>query len=71
MHKPMKVRCDGAKHCVNEVDLDHALRRTVVLRGRSTNEYHIPERTVLPCRFCTEGKVILKRSDVEEHLRSR
>ncbi len=69
MSKIVKVRCNGTGKHVNEVDLDKALRPDVILRGKPANEQpSIPERVVLHCKECTEGKVILTRKMIEENL---
>ena len=69
MSRIIKVRCNGAGRHVNEVDLDEVLREDVVLRGVPVREgLRFPKRLVLPCRLCTEGKVIVLREMIEENL---
>jgi hypothetical protein len=69
MSKIVKVRCNGSGRHVNEVDLEKALRPEVILRGKPAKEQPpIPERVVLPCKECTEGKVILTRKMIEDNL---
>lgn len=68
MSKIIQVRCNGTERHVNEVDLDVVLREDVVLRQLPAREgRRIPERLVLPCRFCTVGKVIVMREMIEEN----
>ncbi|NLZ04338.1 MAG: hypothetical protein GXY19_04130 [Phycisphaerae bacterium] len=68
MGKIIKVRCNGPEGHVNEVDLDEVLREDVVLKQAPAREgRRIPERLVLPCRFCTVGKVIVTREMIEEN----
>jgi len=74
MQKIIKVKCNGPNKHVNEIDLVKALGETVVLRGSpevqqsAVQKGSVPERLVLNCQFCTEGKVILTRDMVEENL---
>ena len=69
MAKRIKVRCYPNRH-ENEVDLDKALRKDIVLRGRPAQAADaIPERVVLRCSECAEGKVILTEKMIEENLR--
>ncbi|MCP4613106.1 MAG: hypothetical protein GY845_30805 [Planctomycetes bacterium] len=64
----IKVRCNGPDKHINDVDLEKAHGTTVVVRGIPTTESTIPERVVLPCQFCTVGKVIITREMFEENL---
>ena len=58
----MKIKCNGENQHVNAVDLEQALQPTVVLRGRvHPQPPSLPARLVLPCRFCTEGKLVITR----------
>lgn len=66
MGQVIKVRCNGANKHINEVDLDEALRRTSTLRGGGTSLPSVPERTVLRCRECADGKVIVTRAMIEQ-----
>jgi kynurenine formamidase len=68
----IKVRCNGPGKHVNEVNLDKVLQTEVVLRtpGRAAGQ-DLPERLVFPCRQCTEGKVIVTRTMLEEQLGKR
>ena len=69
MPRIIKVRCNGPNKHVNEVDLNKALKENVVLRGvQPPTTQSTPERIVLPCQQCTEGKVILSRKMIEENL---
>jgi hypothetical protein len=69
MTKTIKIRCNGRGKHVNDVDLEAALAPVIVTRGApAKSERRIPERLVLPCRFCTEGKVIIERAVIEENL---
>jgi hypothetical protein len=67
MAKIIKVRCNGAGKCVNEFtdkELEKYTRPTIVVRGQPKNT--VPERLVIPCKHCTEGKVIITRKMIEE-----
>lgn len=66
MGQVIKVRCNGPNKHVNEVDLDEALRRTATLRGGGGSSSYVPERVVLRCRECADGKVILTRAMIED-----
>lgn len=69
MAATVKVRCNGAGRHVNEVNLDKALQPSMALKGRGAAAgADIPERLVLQCRECTEGKVILTRQQIEATL---
>lgn len=66
MPQLMKVKCNNAERHVNEIDLEKLLRSTPVLRGRSGPvQQNTPERLVLRCQHCAEGKVIITRQMVE------
>ena len=66
MGQVIKVRCNGANKHVNEVDLDEALRKTSTLRSTKVTSRAVPERTVLRCRECAEGKVVVTRAMIED-----
>ena len=69
MAKIVKVRCNGSGKHVNEVDVEKALKTHVVLRGKPASEHPpIPQRLVLDCQDCSEGKVILTREQIEANL---
>jgi len=73
MAQMIKIRCNGPQHHVNEVDLDKLLQPTPLVRspGRSrAQSSDIPERLVRPCKLCTEGRVVISREIIEDHLRS-
>lgn len=73
MTKIIKICCNGPNKCVNEVDLEKVVKKDVVLRGtrpemdRSSSR-SITERVVLPCRICTEGKVVITGAIIEDNL---
>jgi hypothetical protein len=68
MARTVKVRCNGPNHHVNEVDLDKVRRPTPAYRGsepaRALDDF--PGRVVLPCKVCTEGRVVITRRMVED-----
>ncbi len=66
MAKTIKVSCNGAGHHINEVDLDKILKPVIVTRSAPPKPKEIPERSVLPCQFCREGKVVVTREMVED-----
>ena len=72
MAQVIKVTCNGPQQHVNEVDLDAALEPTIVLRTSPSvsSVAAVPERLVLKCRFCTEGRIVLTRRMMDE-LRRR
>jgi hypothetical protein len=64
----IKVRCTGPEKHVNAIDLDEALRPTVVLRDMPSDaDRRIPERLVRQCEFCSHD-VILTREMIQENL---
>ncbi len=69
----IKIRCNGPGRHANDVDLEKSLGREVILRGpksgtNPSTSPNIPERIVLQCRECADGKVILTRKVIEENL---
>ena len=66
MAEIIKVRCNGPKQHVNEVDLGEVLREQPITRNVVFTTPDIPERIVLHCRECTDGKVILTRAIIEQ-----
>lgn len=71
MGQRIKVRCNGAGRHVNEVDLDAALGTDTVLRGEPERVplENVPERVVLRCRECADGRVIVTREMIEDARR--
>jgi hypothetical protein len=65
MAEIIKVRCNGPKQHVNEVDLAEALREQPITRNAAFTSPDIPDRIVLHCRECTDGRVILTRAMIE------
>ncbi|MBN1899840.1 hypothetical protein JW926_00775 [Candidatus Sumerlaeota bacterium] len=67
--KKIKIRCNGHGRHVNEIDLDTALKRIRVLRSEASPfPDPIPDRIVLPCHECAEGRVILTRNIIKENM---
>ena len=66
MPETIKVRCNGPLQHVNEVDLGEALRAQPITRNIDFTSPDVPDRIVLHCRECTEGKVILTRAVIEQ-----
>jgi hypothetical protein len=66
MEQIIKIKCNGAQAHLNEVDLKKAEEKEIVFRGVPAASPQPPERIVLPCRFCAEGKVILTRKMIED-----
>jgi len=67
MSKFIKVRCNGSGKHVNEFtenDLEKYTRPTIVVRGKTKRIF--PERLVISCQHCTEGKVIITREMTEQ-----
>lgn len=73
MGRMMKVRCNGQNKDVNEVDVSNALRTDSVTRetaaSQSSNSQY-PERIVLRCHNCTDGKVVITRAMLENFFGS-
>ena len=73
MARTIKVKCNGPNHHVNEFDLDKARQPTPAYRGsepaRAADPF--PERVVLPCKICTEGRVVLTREMIQDLKRSQ
>lgn len=70
MAKTIKIRCTGSQKHENVVDLEKVLnpKPIVTYRGASTKPKEIPERLVLPCQLCADGKVVISRAMIEENL---
>jgi len=71
MTKIIKVRCNGPGKHINKVDLEKVLRTDIVMRTahpKGLSGPSIPERIVLACQECTNGKVIISRAIIEENL---
>ena len=66
MGQVIKVRCNGPNRHVNEVDLDDALREDTITRGSGRTPASGPERVVLRCRECVDGRVIVTRAMIED-----
>jgi hypothetical protein len=71
MAEIIKIRCNGPTPHVNEVNLSDALREQPIARQVALTTPLVPERIVLQCTSCTEGRVILTRSMIEEVRQSR
>lgn len=72
MSEIIKIKCNGVQGHVNEIDLENALRTDLVLRDKpALKQQSIPERLVFPCRFCTDGKVIVTRAIIQANLQSQ
>ena len=69
MGQIIKVRCNGANKHVNEVDLDDALREDLITRDADYSSSSVPERIVLRCRECADGRVIVTRAMIESAQR--
>jgi hypothetical protein len=65
MNQIIKIKCNGPNQHVNDIDLGKVLQPTTVVRstllGFRPGPPEIPERLVLRCRFCTEGRVVITR----------
>ena len=66
MAETIKIRCNGPAQHVNEVDLGEALREQPITRSVLFTSPDIPDRIVLHCRECADGKVILTRAMIEQ-----
>ncbi len=66
MGQIVKVKCNGTNQHVNEVDLGQALKTTVVIKSIEAPPPPLPQRVVLKCKHCTDGKVILTSKMIEE-----
>ena len=66
----IKIKCNGSTPHLNEVDLDKLLQPATVVRGAQSAHLppQLPERLVQKCRFCTEGRVVITREMLREHL---
>jgi hypothetical protein len=65
MGQVIKVRCNGPNKHINEVDLADAVREDSTARGTDFSSSSVPERIVLRCHDCADGRVILTRTMIE------
>ena len=66
MPEIIKIKCNGPNKHINEVDLSDALREQPVARQMDGPSTSMPDRIVLRCRECVDGRVILTRAMIEE-----
>jgi len=66
MGQIIKVRCNGTIKHVTEVDLDDAMREDPIARQTNLSSSSVPERIVLRCRECADGRVIVTRAMIEQ-----
>ena len=66
MAEIIKIKCNGPNRHVNDVNLGEALREQPITRSIVFTPPEVPDRIVLHCRECTDGKVILTRSMIEQ-----
>lgn len=66
MNQVIKVRCNSSMQHVNDVDLDDVLIETTTLRAVDFTPADVPERLVLRCRECADGKVIVTRAMIQD-----
>ena len=71
MAEMIKIRCNGPTQHVNDVDLGEALREQPITRNVVFTSPEVPDRIVLHCRECTDGKVILTRAMIEQARQRR
>ena len=71
MAEIIKIRCNGPYRHVNEVDLGDALREQPITRNVAFTSPDIPDRIVLHCHECADGKVILTRAMIEQARQRR
>ena len=70
MAQIIKVKCNGPKRDINDVNLDRLLQPDPVMRGGARSvRSDVPERLVLNCRHCTLGKVVITREMIEDYRR--
>ena len=67
----IKIRCNGPNRHVNEIDLGQALREQPITRNVIFTPPDIPDRIVLHCHECADGKVILTRAMIEQARQRR
>jgi len=69
MRQTIKVRCNGLNKHVNDVDLADAVREDSVTRSMESLSSAVPERIVLRCHECSDGRVIVTRAMIEDASR--
>ncbi len=69
MAKIIKVRCTGPEQHENEIDLDDVIGSDVVIYGNPISTGRdLPAQIVRRCDICDQGKVIVTREMIEQHL---
>lgn len=66
MGQTIKVRCNGPNKHVNNVDLADALREDSIARRTDLTSSAVPERIVLRCHECADGRVIVTQEMIED-----
>lgn len=69
MPKIIKVKCTGPGQHENEIDLDGAIGPDVVIYGGPiATGRDLPAQIVRRCDVCDQGRVIVTREMIEQHL---
>lgn len=75
MAQYMKIKCNGPGEHVNEFDLEELKKRvtlTPVMRHTAwPASPQFPNRVVLYCRYCTQGRVVITKDMFDEFLRTQ
>ncbi len=73
MARTIKVKCNGPNHHLNEVDLDKARQPTPAYRSSEPARAadYFPDRLVVPCKICAEGRVVMTREMLDDLERSQ
>ena len=69
MGQIIRVKCNGANKHFNTVDLAVALLKVPITRQADASSTDLPERIVLLCHYCTDGRVIIEREMIEDARR--
>ncbi len=69
MGQIIRVKCNGANKHINAVDLAVALLKVPITRLADASSTDLPERIVLRCHYCTDGRVIIEREMIEDARR--
>jgi hypothetical protein len=69
MNRVVRKKCNGTNKHENEFRFEDLLKTIPVSKGGSAGggeSFNLPNELVMKCRFCTEGRVVFTRSDIEQ-----
>ncbi len=74
MSRTIRKKCNGPNKHENEFNLDDLVRDIPVARVVDSNlraSDDLPPEAVMKCRFCTEGRVVFTRAELEQMVEQK